>query len=268
LQRCRAAVFFSATLTPAGYFREILGCRPDTARLAIGSPFPRDHLQVFVARDIVTYYKQRQASIVPISRLMHAFIGQKRGNYLCFFPSYAYMSMVAEQFAAEATQVRILIQSPAMDDVERARFLDRFSASNRETLVGFAVMGGVFGEGVDLVGERLSGAVIVGVGLPGISPERDLIRRHFDRQDKGFDYAYRYPGINRVLQAAGRVIRTRRDKGALLLLDRRFGNSGYRRLLPDHWSINEVQSGRHMEARLATFWSAEENTSDSINPFD
>jgi len=261
LQRCRAAVFFSATLTPAGYFQEILGCTPDTTRMAIGSPFPCDRLRVFVARDIVTYYKQRQASIAPICRLVRSFIGQKRGNYLCFFPSYAYMAMVAEQFVAEGTRLRILIQSPEMDEAERARFLDSFSESNRETLLGFAVMGGVFGEGVDLVGERLSGAIIVGVGLPGISPERDLIRGYFDEQDKGFDYAYRYPGVNRVLQAAGRVIRTSRDKGALLLLDRRFGNPGYRQLLPSHWPIAEIQSNRQLERHLTTFWSAEKSAS-------
>ena len=258
LQRCRAAIFFSATLTPGDYFREILGCTADAARLAIGSPFPHDHLQVFVARDIVTYYRQREQSIASISRLIRAFIGQKRGNYLCFFPSYDYMAMVAEKFEAEVTDVRILIQSRDMDDIERTRFLESFSESKRKMLVGFAVMGGIFGEGVDLVGERLSGAVIVGVGLPGISPERDLIRRHFDERGKGFDYAYRYPGINRVLQAAGRVIRTSRDKGALLLLDRRFGDVGYRGLLPGHWSILDVQSSRQLKERLTSFWSFEE----------
>ena len=255
LQRCRAAVFFSATLMPADYFQEILGCGPAATKLAIGSPFPRRHLQVFVAREISTYYNRRERSIAPIAAFIRSFIQPKRGNYLCFFPSYEYMAMVAERFASEEPDMRVLIQSRDMDEAERARFLDCFAASNRDPLVGFAVMGGIFGEGVDLVGERLSGAVIVGVGLPGISPERDLIRDYFDQQDRGFDYAYRYPGINRVLQAAGRVIRTSRDRGALLLLDQRFGSAGYRKLLPDHWPITDIHSRRQLEGGLKRFWS-------------
>jgi DNA excision repair protein ERCC-2 len=118
-----------------------------------------------------------------------------------------------------------LVQAREMDDAGRAEFLDRFSEQNHQTLVGFAVMGGIFGEGIDLVGERLSGAIIVGVGLPAICPERDLIRNYFDERGTGFDFAYRYPGINRVLQAAGRVIRTDQDRGALLLVDQRFCRS-------------------------------------------
>jgi DNA excision repair protein ERCC-2 len=116
-------------------------------------------------------------------------------------------------------------------------------------------MGGIFGEGIDLVGERLSGAVIVGVGLPGMNAQRDLIRSYFDRQGAGFDFAYRYPGINRVLQAAGRVIRSNQDRGALLLVDQRFGRPDYRRLLPGHWSWVAVQSAQQLEAQLGFFWS-------------
>ncbi|WP_319525889.1 ATP-dependent DNA helicase [uncultured Desulfosarcina sp.] len=255
LQRGRGAVFFSATLTPPGYFQEILGCDADAAKLGIGSPFPRNNLQVLVADGVSTIYAQRKKSVDPIAELIRTFVAGRKGNYLCFFPSYAYMAMVVERFEMLEKMVQVAIQSPEMDDAERARFLDRFSAENRDTLVGFAVMGGVFGEGVDLVGERLSGAVIVGVGLPAICPERDLIRRHFDEMGAGFDYAYRYPGINRVLQAAGRVIRTSRDRGCLLLVDRRFSDAGYRRLLPDHWQTGRCRSSGQLEKRLKRFWT-------------
>jgi DNA excision repair protein ERCC-2 len=142
-----------------------------------------------------------------------------------------------------------------MDEAGRIRFLERFSTQNNQPMVGFAVMGGIFGEGIDLVGERLSGAVIVGVGLPAICPERDLIRRYFDERGTGFDFAYRFPGINRVLQAAGRVIRTAQDRGALLLVDQRFCHSTYQGLLPEQWAMARVVSEQQMQRRLKRFWS-------------
>ncbi len=257
LRRSRAAIFFSATLMPARYFQDIFGCEPDAVTLAIPSPFPRRHLEVLVADGISTYYAQREQSVDRINALVRTFIGAKKGNYLCFFPSYEYMAMVVDQFEGTGTDrdVRVLVQAREMDDAGRARFLDRFSAQNEETLVGFAVMGGIFGEGIDLVGERLSGAIIVGVGLPAICPERDLIRNYFDGRGAGFDFAYRYPGINRVLQAAGRVIRTDQDRGALLLVDQRFCRSGYQSLLPVHWSTAVIGSERQMDVRLKRFWS-------------
>jgi DNA excision repair protein ERCC-2 len=254
MQRCRAAVFFSGTLTPADYFQTLFGCDADAARLAIASPFPRRHLQVLVADNISTYYNQREKSAVSIAELIRNFIGRKKGNYLCFFPSYAYLSLVAEKFEAIEKEAKILVQSREMDDAQRTRFLDHFLSGQESSLVGFAVMGGIFGEGIDLVGERLCGAVIVGVGLPAICPERDLIRGYFDEQGIGFDFAYRFPGINRVLQAAGRVIRSGRDRGALLLVDQRFGSPGYRKLLPDHWSPLRVHSSRQVKTFLDRFW--------------
>jgi DNA excision repair protein ERCC-2 len=151
---------------------------------------------------------------------------------------------------------KFMVQAREMDDAGRADFLGRFSSQNNQTLVGFAVMGGIFGEGIDLVGERLSGAVIVGVGLPAICPERDLIRSYFDERGAGFDFAYRYPGINRVLQAAGRVIRTDQDRGAVLLVDQRFCRSTYQGLLPDQWATTMVGSERQLEKRLKRFWSS------------
>jgi DNA excision repair protein ERCC-2 len=146
-----------------------------------------------------------------------------------------------------------------MNEAERDAFLARFSTSNRETLVGLAVMGGVFGEGIDLVGERLIGAVVVGVGVPQVCLERDLIKDYFDRQNgNGFAYAYQYPGFNRVLQATGRVIRTEVDRGIIILIDERFTHARYRQLFPNHWrGFQIVQNTSGIADKLALFWSRE-----------
>ncbi len=256
LQRCRSVIFFSATMTPARYFRDLLGCEPTVTSLAIPSPFPRKHLNVLIAGDISTYYAHRKKSVDRIMALVQSFIHTKKGNYLCFFPSYAYMTMGVDRFQKPPGDVQILVQEREMDDADRVHFLSRFSAQNNQTLIGFAVMGGIFGEGIDLVGERLSGAVIVGVGLPAVCPERDLIRSYFDKRGAGFDFAYRFPGINRVLQAAGRVIRTDQDRGAVLLVDQRFCRSAYQVLLPDQWETTMVRSKRQLEKRLKRFWAS------------
>ncbi|HSO18337.1 MAG TPA: helicase C-terminal domain-containing protein [Desulfosarcina sp.] len=221
------------------------------------SPFPRRHLDVLLADGVSTYYTQRERSVDAIRELIEAFVRFKKGNYICFFPSYAYLRMVADRFEEQAAGLKTIVQTPDMDDAGRIRFLEQFASDNRTSLVGFAVMGGVFGEGIDLVGERLSGAVIVGVGLPAICPERELIRGYFDGDGSGFDFAYRYPGINRVLQAAGRVIRTDRDRGVVLLVDRRFATSAYQGLLPRHWPTAVVASHRDLEGHLRRFWHAE-----------
>jgi len=142
-----------------------------------------------------------------------------------------------------------------MSEHEREEFLNRFGGQNHQTLIGFAVMGGIFGEGIDLVGDRLSGAVVVGVGLPGISLEKELIRDYFAvHHNTGFEYAYQYPGINRVLQAAGRVIRTEIDRGVVLLIDQRYGTHRYRSLFPPEWRPVKVQSGEQLGQALQKFW--------------
>ena len=258
LQRCRATILFSATMTPAHYFQNILGCDPTVAKLAIPSPFPRQHLKVLIAGGVSTTYTERASSIDRVVDLVQTFVRSKRGNYLCFFPSYEYMAMAVERLDAWVKRMSIIVQEREMDDAGRIRFLDRFSVHNRETLVGFAVMGGIFGEGIDLVGDRLSGAVIVTVGLPAVCPERDLIRAYFDQQGQGFDFAYRFPGINRVLQAAGRVIRSDEDRGAILLVDRRFCRGDYQLLLPSHWTIQHISSPRQLETHLSLFWSSDD----------
>ena len=262
LQRARSTLFFSATMTPADYFQEILGCESTAIRLAIASPFPRDHFKVVIAGGVSTYFTQRQRSLNQVVALIRTCVGVKSGNYLCFFPSFAYMSMAVDRLRATPWKVRMLVQEREMDSDQRARFLDQFEGPQRDGLVGFAVMGGIFGEGIDLVGERLCGAVIVGVGLPAICPERDLIRDYFDARGAGFDFAYRFPGVNRVLQAAGRVIRTEQDRGVLMLIDQRFEYAGYQSLLPLHWQPAVVRSSRQLEVQLRRFWQSDPDSTD------
>ena len=179
------------------------------------------------------------------------------GNYLAFFPSYAYLRQVQEDFAARYPEIQTLVQESGLDDAARAAFLARFEPDPAHTLLGFAVMGGIFGEGVDLAGDRLIGCAIVGVGLPQVNPRQEMLRRYYDTQNgAGFDYAYRYPGMNKVLQAAGRVIRTPEDRGAVLLLDDRFAQQEYIRLFPPHWRhIRYLRSCEELAAALQDFWN-------------
>jgi len=257
LERCRAAVFFSATLIPMAYFKEVLGCRNSAAMQALPSPFPPGRLGIFVYDQASTYFRDRSATAPAVARAIRMLAEEKGGNYLFFFPSYAYLEQVLSRFAAEAPAVEVLVQKAGMSESEREAFLARFSAANTQTLAGFAVMGGIFGEGIDLAGERLSGAAVVGVGLPAICIERDVIRRHYaETNGRGFEYAYQYPGINRVLQAAGRVIRSAEDCGAVLLIDTRFSSARYRSLFPAHWRPQAVRSIGDLQKGLRRFWTS------------
>ncbi len=254
LKRSRAVIFFSATMTPATYFVDILGCSKSAKKMAIPSPFPRRNLGVFISGTISTYYHQRRKTVNDIVKAIHSFVLGKKGNFLIFFPSYDYLQMVYAVFKETHVALSCIVQKPGMTEEERDGFLDRFSKTNSKSLIGFVVMGGIFGEGIDLVGEKLSGAVIVGVGLPAICLERDLIRNYYPEQDKGFEFAYLFPGMNRVLQAAGRVVRTENDKGALLLIDRRYATVRYRALLPSYW--NKVSAPNPvLEKKVADFWA-------------
>ena len=236
LARCRAAIFFSATLTPFDYFHTLFGGDVRARHLRLASPFPRRNLCLMIDGRISTYFRQRSQTAAAVVAALFELLRARPGNYLVFFPSYAYLKMVHAMFAEAHGEVDTIVQAARMDEPARDAFLARFGPSNSKTLVGFVVMGGIFGEGIDLAGDRLAGAVIVGVGLPGISLERDLIRDYFEtHRGAGFDFAYRLPGFNRVLQAAGRVIRTSRDRGVVLLLDQRYGSHRYRELFPLEW---------------------------------
>ena len=260
LERAGSVVFFSATLSPLGYFRQILGCDPDARQLVFPSPFPPQNLCLMAADGISTYYRNRQQTAQPIAAMIHRLVSNQPGNYLVFFPSYKYMKQIYELFVLMNTSAERLVQTPGMAEDEREKFLEHFSPVNRaegNTLVGFAVMGGIFGEGIDLVGDRLTGAVVVGVGLPGISLERELIKRYFDLvQDSGFEFAYLFPGMNRVLQAAGRVIRSDTDRGVVLLVGKRFNDRRHWSLFPGHWHPVSINDEDHMEEILDQFWNA------------
>ena len=192
-----------------------------------------------------------------ISDAIAALASSRVGNYLAFFPSYAYLRQVYEDFTARYPNIGTLAQESGLDDAARAAFLEQFSPSPAKTLLGFGVMGGIFGEGVDLVGDRLIGCAIVGVGLPQVNPRQEILRRYYDEScGTGFDYAYRFPGMNKVLQAAGRVIRTQEDRGVVLLLDDRFARAEYTRLFPRHWhQLQYLRSTTELEQQLAAFWA-------------
>jgi len=256
LAQGKATVFFSATLTPLDYYHEMLGGNEGDGRLQVGSPFPRTHLRVLVADNISTRYKRREATYEQVVDRINAVVGEKTGNYMVYFPSYRYMEEVFNRFALKRPDLRLICQSSAMAEQEREDFLNQFSADNVETLVGFAVLGGIFGEGIDLVGERLSGVVIVGVGLPQLCVERDIIRDYFaERKGVGFEYAYVYPGMNKVLQAAGRVIRTENDRGVVILIDERYAGGVYRQLLPVWWKpLLTARGSLDIGRALKSFW--------------
>jgi DNA excision repair protein ERCC-2 len=256
LNRCKAAVFFSATMTPTKYFKKILGCSEQADHLILPSPFPRHNLNLFVSDSVSTLYRQRDKTKKEVSGIICTLVNQKKGNYLIFFPSYEYMMMVFDSLNTDDMDSEIILQTPAMSEAQRDAFLNRFAQENSQSMVGLAVMGGIFGEGIDLVGDRLSGAVIVGVGLPGISLERELIRDYFSAtHNAGFEYAYQYPGINRVLQAAGRVIRTDTDRGVVLLIDQRYAIFRYRSLFPQEWEPVRVRNQKQFAQALQKFWN-------------
>ena len=254
----RTTVLFSATLIPPGYYKKVLGCAGARA-VALESPFPPEHLGLYCIPGISTRYRHREASIQPISDALAALACSKTGNYLAFFPSYAYLRQVYADFKARYPQINTIAQESGLDDAGRAAFLEHFVPHPAQTLLGFGVLGGVFGEGVDLVGSRLIGCAIVGVGLPQVNPRQEMLRRYFDEKEgSGFDYAYRFPGMNKVLQAAGRVIRTESDRGVVLLMDDRFAQDGYRRLFPHHWSHIRYLSGTdELRQALEAFWRRE-----------
>lgn len=259
LKRGRSATFFSATLTPVDYFRRLLGGERSDYTVELPSPFPPQNLAVLVDDGIDTTYKGRVHSYDDVAAAIAAAVKHRRGNYIVYFPSYKYLQEVVGRFEMVAPYgTMTMVQVPRMSEQHKEQFLDVFRVNNPETVVGFAVMGGIFGEGIDLVGERLVGAIIVGVGLPQICLERDLIRGYYDEQESaGFAYAYTYPGMNRVLQAAGRVIRTETDRGLLLLIDKRFGRTEYQDLFPPWWtSPVTTRTTEAIEEAAELFWGS------------
>ena len=243
LERGIATVFFSATLSPDRYFRDLLGAREGGMRLDLPSPFPPEHRLYLHVPDVSTRYLAREATRPSVAQVIAGVAGARRGNYLAFFPSYAYLGAVwAELMLHKPAGIALHAQQPAMTLEQQAEFLRRVCAvGGKQANLGLAVMGGLFGEAVDMPGEQLVGAIIVGPGLPGVGMRQELIREYFDeeRNGEGFFYAYTVPGLIRVIQAAGRVFRTPRDRGVVVLLDDRFLEDVYRELLPSDWQADD-----------------------------
>ncbi len=252
----RSAVLFSATLRPIDFYRDTLGGDASDATLELPSPFERDNLAVAVMDKISTRYADREATLPTVARTVLTTVGARPGNYMVFCPSFAYAEALSSAFARIAPGVRTLLQRRTMSPGERAAFLREFERTDTP-LAAFCVLGGIFGEGIDLAGRRLLGAVIVGVGLGTPDFYRDEMARYFrDKCERGVEYAYVYPGMNRVLQAAGRVIRAEGDVGAVVLIDDRLSSPVYREILPDHWhGLSYVGDERSLAEYLRRFWS-------------
>ncbi|HLO12216.1 MAG TPA: helicase C-terminal domain-containing protein, partial [Pseudoneobacillus sp.] len=231
----RSMIYFSATLTPIDYYRNLLGSSDKDYLIGISSPFSSDQIQ-FQIEPLSTRYKDRELTKAGIVDLISSLLKNRKGNFLIFFPSYQYMMTVYDAIEEEKKDFDTLLQGQGMSEEEREAFLERFQPNSTGKLIGFAVLGGIFSEGVDLKGDRLNGVIIVGVGLPQIGLERNLIKQYFHNIGKnGYDYAYVYPGMNKVLQAGGRLIRSEEDTGLIVLIDDRFLENKYQKLLPTEW---------------------------------
>lgn len=254
----RAAVLFSATLAPPSYYKDLCGL-PDARAVALKSPFSQENFALYCACNVSTRYRDREAACAQIADYLAEMTGARTGNYIAFFPSYQYLDKVRAVFEEKYPSIPVLVQQTALDEAGREEFLARFAPDPDETLLAFAVLGGVFGEGVDLAGSRLIGAAVVGPGLPQVGARQEQLRDYFERtRGSGFDYAYRYPGMNKVLQAAGRVIRTPQDRGVVLLIDDRFSMWDYRRLMPPHWShFTPVYDCNVLRTALEKFWQTD-----------
>jgi Rad3-related DNA helicase len=236
-EAAHATALFSATLSPWNYYADTLGLPQDTAWIDVESPFAAEQLNVQVAGHISTRYQHRERSLAPIAKLMGEQYEQQPGNYLAFFSSFDYMEKVADLFAQHSPQVPTFRQSRRMDESERAAFLARFSDDSAG--IGFAVLGGAFGEGIDLPGARLIGAFVATLGLPQVNPINEQIRERMEAIfGAGYDYTYLYPGLQKVVQAAGRVIRTTTDRGTVHLIDDRFKRPDIQALLPAWWKVD------------------------------
>ncbi len=259
IEQGRQAVFFSATLSPLNYFRELLGGAPDSLSLQLSSPFPQETRLYLHVPGIDTRYRSREATAPALARCITDLVTTHIGNYLIFFPSYTYLKAVWPQIKqALAGQASIYAQAPSMKEGQKKEFLRRITTTGTgRSNVGLAVLGGLFGEGIDLPGEQLVGVMIIGPGLPVLSDEQELIRMYFDeRNGEGFLFAYLIPGLIRVIQSAGRVFRTPDDKGVVLLVDDRFQDERYQELLPPDWFMpGRPFSNPDYKRVLQEFWA-------------
>ena len=275
LDKGKGSILFSATLLPIQYYKKLLGGTAEDFEVYAKSVFDPDRRKLLVGNEVTSRYKRRgEQEYYNIAFYIHRIVKERKGNYLLFFPSHQFLEQVyriyRERFLEEEFQ-ECLVQEEFMSEKDRENFLQRFSGieendfsemiameveeEEEKSLLGFCVLGGIFGEGIDLKEERLIGAIIVGTGFPQVCRERELLKAYFDRDgNNGFDYAYRYPGMNKVLQAAGRVIRTREDIGLVALLDDRFLSPEYLTMFPREWETYSVVSMQNCGEVAGEFW--------------
>ena len=250
-----AAIFFSATLLPVNYYKDLLTGNIEDYAVYAKSPFDPANRLLLVGTDVSSRYSRRGAAEYErMARYIHETVTVKTGNYLVFAPSYQVMEQVADRCVAYE-DMECIRQESGMTEEEREAFLKEFEKERNHSLVGFCVMGGIFSEGIDLTEDRLIGALIIGTGLPQVCREREIVKEYFDKKGMdGFAYAYQYPGMNKVLQAAGRVIRTEADRGMILLMDDRFATISYQRLFPREWEQHAYCQVDSLEGQLQEFW--------------
>lgn len=262
LQECldkgRSTIFFSATLLPIQYYKKLLSTKEDNYAVYARTVFSKEQRLLVIGTDVSSKYTRRnEGEFAKIARYIYETAQGKKGNYMAFFPSYKMMEQVLDKFyALNLGEMDCVVQETGMREQEREEFLESFRAERDNTLVGFCVMGGIFSEGIDLKNEALIGAIIVGTGLPQISNEREILKNYYDkRYGEGFDYAFRYPGMNKVLQSAGRVIRTMEDRGVIVLLDERFLQREYLKMFPREWENYETVTVESVQEKVKKFWS-------------
>lgn len=249
-----STVVFSATMAPYAYYEEVLGlggCR----KLILDSPFPRENRLMLHGGGVDTRLSGRETSYRAIADYIEALVQGRQANYLVFFPSYGFMNRIGELLAARNASWLLHLQKPAMTEAEKWAYLSVFEAEGNRTVIGLAVLGGSFSEGIDLSGSRLEGVAIVGFGTPYVSTENSIIQKYYDSLDKdGYTYAFVYPAINKVVQAVGRLIRTETDRGVVLLLDDRYQSRRYQNLFPKTWHLERLHRPSAVHERHMQFW--------------
>lgn len=256
LQIGSGAVFFSGTLSPIYYYKSVLGGDRRADVIETPSPFDSGQLCVSVMDKISTRFSERERTLEAVCRAIAATVSARRGNYMIYAPSFAYSEALAKRFSQRYPKIKVLTQRRDMTKREKEDFLAEFKKDDKSYLVGFSVLGGIYSEGVDFVGESLIGAIVVGIGIPQLSYEREALASYYqDKLDEGKEFAYIYPGINKVLQAAGRVIRGEDDRGVIVLIDDRFDDPLYKKVIPRLWSgMQFISEPKELRARLDSFW--------------
>ena len=256
MKKAKSNIIFSATLIPMDYFMKMYSYDEEDFIINLKSPFDVKNRLLMIGDNVATTYNKRFETSEDIASYIANCVQAKKGNYMVFFPSYKYMELVFDEMKENYPNINISIQESNMSEEEKEEFLSMFDEDNKETHVGFCVLGGHFSEGIDLTNDKLIGVIIVGVGMPQIGIERDIIKEHMKDSNKGFDYAYVYPGMIKVLQAAGRCIRTDDDKGVILLLDNRYSQRRYQSLFPYEWYPNfRVRKSDDVKTLCEEFWN-------------